>query len=443
MALKDSLRIRIAEDDLRSGQLVWEATLKSLNLPTMSASGTLTKSFNDDGTGGQTATKLSQGSLNLSEPLITGTNLSLSSTWTGSDSTISGDTLIAPPRQRTLPSVVANLTQPLFIFVGNDSLRTRRVAYLEWDNTQDGFRSQRIGIEVDARALFYNLLVQRETADVQKKKFESGQLLHNATRALVQAGKLAQVEISRADIRAQQDFRQFENAQIASDKALNQVLDFVSLPQGTRLTVTSQLSYEPFRVSLDRLIAIAIRKNPDLRSTERSIQLSEIQLRRDWEKDHLQLNALGSYARTLDRSKPDFPIDPYSWSAGLSLNWPFYDASQSRLRKQESELALTRAKQSYESQLRQLKVNIRNTYLELKRTENQISDFQPQRNSARENLRAVRLQYQHGLSRLTDVFDAENAVRDLELEYLGLLVSFNQARDQLKQQVGVDLYEQL
>jgi hypothetical protein len=45
------------------------------------------------------------------------------------------------------------------------------------------------------------------------------------------------------------------------------------------------------------------------------------------------------------------------------------------------------------------------------------------------------------LTRLTDVFDAENALRDLELEYLGLLVNFNTARDQLNVLVGVDVNE--
>jgi outer membrane protein TolC len=61
--------------------------------------------------------------------------------------------------------------------------------------------------------------------------------------------------------------------------------------------------------------------------------------------------------------------------------------------------------------------------------------------AAQRNVNAIRLQYRNGLTRLTDVFDAENELRDLELEYLGLLVNFNTERDRLKTLVGKDLNE--
>jgi outer membrane protein TolC len=86
-------------------------------------------------------------------------------------------------------------------------------------------------------------------------------------------------------------------------------------------------------------------------------------------------------------------------------------------------------------------VAVENAYLEVKRTEEQIADFGPQKDAAERNVRAIRLQYKNGLTRLTDVFDAENQMRELDLEYLGLLVAFNTARDRLKVLIGTDLDE--
>jgi outer membrane protein TolC len=58
-------------------------------------------------------------------------------------------------------------------------------------------------------------------------------------------------------------------------------------------------------------------------------------------------------------------------------------------------------------------------------------DFDAARKLGADNLRAVRYRYSSGLDRLIDVFDAENQNHDQELEYLGVLINYHTARDQL------------
>jgi outer membrane protein TolC len=125
----------------------------------------------------------------------------------------------------------------------------------------------------------------------------------------------------------------------------------------------------------------------------------------------------------------------------VGVDWPLFDGTQTKLRTRQAEISLLNTKRSLENSTRQLKVDVENAYLEIKRVEEQIADFEPQRVAAQRNVNAIRLQYRNGLTRLTDVFDAENELRDLELEYLGLLVNFNTERDRLKTLVGKDLNE--
>jgi outer membrane protein TolC len=104
-------------------------------------------------------------------------------------------------------------------------------------------------------------------------------------------------------------------------------------------------------------------------------------------------------------------------------------------------VSLENNKRSFELQERDLIVSVKNAYLDIKRIEEQISEFEAQRKSAQSNVNAMRLQYRNGLTRLTDVFDAENQLRELELEYLGLLRDFNSAQDRIKTLIGSDLQD--
>jgi outer membrane protein TolC len=317
--------------------------------------------------------------------------------------------------------------------------KTVAVANLSWQNNQDAYWKEQLDIDFTARTLYYRLLLQTETTAIERKKAESARLVHDTTRALVRAGKLAEVELIRADISARQDGRRIQNAENDLEKAMNEAKDLISLPTEQTISLTSKLTYEPFKFPLDRLIKLAIEKNPDVQTSRRQVEVSEIALKRTRERDNPQLNTSGSYSLTRDRSDSTLPINPYSWNVKLGVDWPIYDADQTRLQTKQSEISYLNSKRSYENRIRQLTVDVQNAYLEVKRSEEQIADFEPQKLSAERNVQAIRLQYKNGLTRLTDVFDAENQLRDLELEYLRLLVTFNTARDQLKVLVGTDL----
>jgi len=439
LALKRSQRSANAVDALNSSRYGWVATHRSLTWPQLSATASKTKSLSDDDAGTKVRTGMDQGALSLQQPLLTGTKLSVDSTWTGTKTETDALGVSTPSTTRSVPSVNASVTQPLYVFTGNDSLRNRRKANLQWDIDQDSYRSAMLGIEFDARSLYYNLLVQSETNDVQRKKFESSKLVHQITRALVRAGKLAEVELSRADIRNNSDLRQIQNTESQLEKLMNQAKDFILASPDAGLDLTSRLSYQPFQVPLEKLLAAAMENNPNLDSARCQMALAEIGVAQTREGDRPQLNANGSYNLSRNRSDVSPALDPYGWTVGLGLAWPIFDGTQTYLRTKQSELALAGAKISYATQESQLKVDVKNAYLDVKRAEDQINDFEPQRKNGEETLEAMRLQYRNGLTRLTDVFDAENQMLELELEYLNLLGAFNIARDQLKVQVGVDL----
>ncbi len=439
-ALQRSLRAQTAEESLMSSQWGWIAARRGLTWPSLSAAATKKKSFSDNDLGTETTARTDSASVSLSQPFLTDTSVGVTGTWTDTNTDTEVAGLTTPTYDAKRPAWIASITQPLFLFTGNSSWRAWREARLGWGNDRDTYRGERLNIEFEARTIYYNLLLQRETAAVEKKKFESAQLVHKTTQALVKAGKLARVELARADIRASRDRRRIQYATSSFEKAVNEARDFVLLPAPAELRLTSPLRYEPFKVPLPRLREAAERHNPGLQTAKRQVELSQISLRRTKNGDRPKINAIGNYSLTRDRGD-GIPTDPTSWDATLNLSWAFFDASQTRLRVKQSEVSLGNSRRALERAARDLAVSVENAYLEIKRTEEQIAEFDVQRENGERNVRAMRLQYENGLTRLTDVFDAENELRDLELEYLGLLVNFNTARDRLKVLIGADPVE--
>ena len=58
---------------------------------------------------------------------------------------------------------------------------------------------------------------------------------------------------------------------------------------------------------------------------------------------------------------------------------------------------------------------------------------------ARRNVDVERLRFQQGLVQLTDVFDAQTSLRNVESQYLNLLVQFNENKDALSTLIGADV----
>lgn len=439
LALKNSLRSRTNEDNFAASRWGWKASRRALSWPTMTASASEERGFSDDDVATTVDTRVDQGTLSLKQPMLTGTILSLGGTWTDGQTVTDVSDAETFSRTKEVPAFSASVTQPLFIFTGNESLRARRAANLGWANDQDSYRAERLSIEQDARSVYYNLFLQSETAQVEQKKYESARLVNNTTRALVRAGKLAEVESVRAEIRSQSDERRIQNAESNLEKVMNQAKDLILFPPEKSIVIVSDLAYKPFVFSLDKILATAVDYNPALLIAQRNVELAEIALRRTRETDRPFVNATGTYGLTRNRANDAVPLDPYGWTAKVGFDWVFFDADQTRLQTKQAQVTLQNAKRSYESEFRLLKVSIQNAYVEIKRIEEQINGFEPQRAAAERNVQAIRLQFRNGLTRLTDVFDAENQLRDLELEYLNLLVNFQTAQDNMKVLVGKEL----
>jgi outer membrane protein len=356
--------------------------------------------------------------LTLNQPTVLGTNIQTVGTY--------GDA--------NKPGLTASITQPLYLFTWNAAVRARREAELNFANARDVYDSTVLSIRAQARSLYYNVMLGEESIQVEERKVSSSRKLGDITQALVQAGKAAPVEVMRTKIQTQTDERQLENAEVGRDKAILVAKDFIAVPLDDPIHFVSRLDFTPFRPTLERLMEYAFEHQPQLKTLRRDQELALLAWQQAQEPTRPTLSINSSYGyNALD------PEVTHSWTLGGGVSWLFFDSFVTsdnvriaRINRFVADLNLAEAE-------RILRVNVKSAFLDVKNAEKQIIDFQSSREQARHNVDVLRLRFQNGLERLIDVFDGETNMRNLDNEYLGLLVSYNQAKDTLSQLIGGDV----
>ncbi len=376
-----------------------------------------------------TKTKSYSNALTLSEPLPTGTVLSLSGTYPYNWSSGSSGTTSQSSSQYNLQA-----TQPLYIFAQNAVWRSRERARLQFDSARDSYEQEVLSIKAQARSLYYAVMLSLQSLEVAKRKLKGSRALLRVSQALSDNGKVAPVEVTRAEISVRTDERQLENAQASLDKAILGAKNFISLPVDVKMYFTTLLEFNPIQVGQPRLLDYALANRPEIRRQRRSLILAEFDLAETKEAGRPVFSLNGSYEKSLQGGQTTL-----GWTAGASATWLLFDSFVTRDRIRQSQLSLDSAQLTMADLERTTRVDVQSAYIDVMNAEKQIQDFKVSRDQAGQNVEIIRTRFQNGLDRLLDVFDAENQARDLDVEYLNLLVNHLQAKDRLVQLIGAPL----
>lgn len=418
-AIEEGTRGRLTEAALETAGYTRDVARRLTDSPDVTA--TYAQSRSETRTDGSSAITDAQATqVTVHQPTPLGTNIQVAGTHSDASK----------------PGLSATVAQPIYLFTKNATGRTRRRADLTFGNAKDMFDADVLSIQSQARSLYYEVMLAHESIKVEERKVTSSQKLLDITQALVTAGKKAAVETMRARIRKQTDDRQLQNALVSRDKALTRAIHFIAFPTDQPVHFTSKLNFRPFRPSLERLMMYAMEHRPLLRTLRRNQELARlaVQETQDTTRPELALNTSYGYNEL-------HPVVAHRWSLGGTVSWLFFDSFVTSTRTRAARWEEFVAKLNLSEAERVLKVNVTNAYRDVKNAERQIVDFQSSREQARHNVDVIRLRFQNGLERLIDVFDAENDMRNLDHEYLNLLVGYNRAVDSLSELIGGDAWK--
>ena len=354
-----------------------------------------------------------QGSISFKEFFPTGTFVEAGAITNTTDSNLYND-----PFSSTRLGL--SVTQSLLRGYGtNVNLARLRQSQLETEITQYELRGFSESLLAQVETTYWDYALSQRQIEIVEESLKLAKQQIAETEEMIRVGAMAEAELAaaQAEVAAQQ--QGLINAKSTMESTRLQLLRLLNPPGQTLWDRDVTLVHPPTlpEIKLDKVeahVALAIQMRPEMNQARLNIQLENLEVVRTKNgllprMDLFIILGKTGYSDSFSGSVNDITGDSYDAMAGLNFQYPIFNRdarAQHRraiLRQDQAEMALDNLKQLVE-------LDVRNAYIEVNRTKEQISASSATRKFDEEKLRIETEKFRVGKS---TSFLVAQAQRDL------------------------------
>lgn len=339
-------------------------------------------------------------------------------------------------------SFVTSFTQP--IFTGFALLQQFRIAELGLDAAEVSARLTRQDVILDAKNAYYGVLKSQKLLEVSQQTVASIAAQVEVTENFYKVGlsplnDLLQSQVQLANARQQLTVAQ-NNLEIARTR-FNTVL---RRPINAPVELIEEVEFAYLERGLDDFLSLAPKHRLEVELADLEIAVAENQVKLS-ERDYFPSIALtGAYAR----SGTDWQVDggegiadAAGWSVQATATWEFWQWGRTGYGRKEKLARLAQSRYKKAQILDNIQLEVKQSYLRTKESEQNIQTIEKAIEQARENLRITEEQYKEQVATQTDVLIAQTLLTQTMTAYYNALYDFKIAKAVLFRAVGQETYE--
>ena len=295
---------------------------------------------------------------------------------------------------------------------------------------------------------YYNVLKDSELVKVSQEVLARSRENTAQTVALEEAGVLIKADVATARVReanSELGLLNNENSLQISKATLPRLM---GLDPGVLITVAVDESYqmylergtiEKIDITVEEAIQIALENRPEFKETEAQLKQQEWSLILSKLQRWPRLSANANYNVNLDdylRERETFS-DFRSWSIGASLNFTLFDAGILGNQVKERNMQLEQARENASDLERSIALGVRQSYLNLKRSETAVEISNTQVINAQLSLDVIEGRYKVGKAILLEVLDAQTSYAQALTNQVNAFYDYKIAHARLQDAMGV------
>ena len=342
-----------------------------------------------------------QGSISFKEFFPTGTFFEAGAITNTTDSNLYDD-----PFSSTRLGL--SVTQSLLRGYGtNVNLARLRQSRLETEITQYELRGFSESLLAQVETTYWDYALSQRQIEIVEESLKLAKQQIAETEEMIRVGAMAEAELAaaQAEVAAQQ--QGLINAKSTLESTRLRLLRLLNPPGQTLWDRDVTLVHPPTlpEIKLDKVeahVALAIRMRPEINQAKLNIQMEDLEVVRTKNgllprMDLFIVLGKTGYSDSFSGSVSDITGDSYDAMAGLNFQYPIFNRdarAQHRraiLRQDQAEMALDNLKQLVE-------LDVRNAYIEVNRTKEQISASSATRKFDEEKLRIETEKFRVGKS---------------------------------------------
>ena len=289
---------------------------------------------------------------------------------------------------------------------------------------------------------YYDVLLAAEQIRVQEASVELLTSELNDTKRRYEAGTVPRFNVLRAEVELANARPRLIAAQHGlriSKNALANLLGF-NIPRDAvediPLTLSSRLDSDPYDLQLQRGLALALERRPELKTLykARSLRKEDITSAKAGYKPSLQ--GFAGYDVHNSMLSRDLTDDVHGWIAGAQLSWNIFDGLLTRGRVMEATANYERAGLDIEDTARRIELEVRTSYSKFIEARDVLESQKKVLEQAEEALRLATARADAGTGTQLDVLSAQTALTDARSTQAQALHDYDAARARLQRAIG-------
>ncbi|EKX96599.1 TolC family protein [Selenomonas sp. oral taxon 138] len=274
--------------------------------------------------------------------------------------------------------------------------------------------------------------VQRDTVN----KYDAH--LKNVT-ALYDAGAQAKIDVLRSSVELSNARQELISAENSYEVNLATLRNLLNIARTEPLTLTTEVTYQPFEKPMEDCISYAYRNRLDLTVERAKLRQRELAVEsaRAGKRPSVNLT-LGTGLTSQFQPRHDTSSDV---SASVGVSWNIFDSGVTRGAIEEAEaerdIALLNVRKEEES----IDLNLRKAYLNMREAEQRFTSTGDVVRQAREDYHIANERYRTGEGILLDIIDAQTALATAETNAISARYDYARYRAQVENIMGTELTE--
>lgn len=295
---------------------------------------------------------------------------------------------------------------------------------------------------------YYDVLKDAELVKVSEEVLERSKENTASTIALKEAGILIEADIATARVREANSELSLLNNKNSLQISQATLPRLMGLDPGLLINVAVDESFQQYiergtiekiEITVEEAIEIAFENRPEFKENEAQIKQQEWSLTLSKLQRWPRLSANANYNVNLDdylRERQNFS-DFRSWSVGASLNFTLFDGGVLGNRVKEQNMQLEQTRENASDLERSVALGVRQSYLNLKRSETAVEISITQVVNAQKSLDVIEGRYKVGKAINLEVLDAQTSYEQALNNRVNAFYDYKVAKARLDDAMGV------
>lgn len=295
-----------------------------------------------------------------------------------------------------------------------------------------GLDKTRQQLALDVTTAYYNILQAQALVKLSEESLANTQSHVNNTQAFFEAGTVPKSDVLRSEVelaQVKQDLIKAQNSYYLAIASFNNLLD---IEHNDELVLKDLLTYVKRDISLEEAMQKALLQRPEIKQGEAQFQAAEygVMAAKSGKKPSLDLSG------NLGWRDANFPPEDKSWSVTVSAGFNIFDSNVTNSAIKKAQSGKQETKVSLEKTKNDVKLEVRQTYLNIKEAEERINTAIKAQEKAEEDLKIAQVRYSAGVGTNIEVLDSQVALTEARTNYTAALFDYNVGLAKLRKATG-------